>query len=200
EHQITVQLTAPDEYSAQDVQKKLEARYQHTGGSIDSNLYVAATKAGVPPNILTELIHMFSYDVDFQRDVHPGDSFEIFFNNFFTSEGQQARTGDILAATMTLGGKKHMLYRYETPDRVEYFEISGESAKSLLMKTPVDGARISSTFGMRMHPVLGFTRLHKGVDFAVPVGTPVVAAGNGTITFEGPAAGYGNFMVINHGS
>ena len=200
EHQITVELTAPDEYSAQDVQKKLEARYQHAGATIDSSLYVAASKAGIPPNIVVELIHMFSYDVDFQRDVHPGDSFEIFFNNFYTQEGQHARSGDILTATMTLSGKKHTLYRYETSDGVEYFDANGQSAKGILMKTPVDGARISSSFGMRFHPVLGFSRLHKGIDFAVPSGTPVMAAGSGTVKFQGKSGGYGNLLVIGHGS
>lgn len=200
EHQITVQLTAPDEYSAQDVQKKLEARYQHAGATIDSNLYLAATQAGIPANIVVELIRMFSYDVDFQRDVHSGDSFEVFFNRYYTPEGQAAKARDILAATMTLGGKAHTLYRFEGADGVEYFDATGQSAKSMLMKTPVDGARISSTFGMRFHPVLGYSRMHKGVDFAVPVGTPVMAAGTGTVTYEGPAAGYGNFLVIDHGN
>jgi murein DD-endopeptidase MepM/ murein hydrolase activator NlpD len=142
---------------------------------------------------------MFSYDVDFQRDVHPGDSFEVFFNRFFTPEGQPAKAGDILAATMTLSGKKHLLYRYEMADgEAEYFDVNGQSAKAMLMKTPVDGARISSGFGARHHPILGYTRMHKGIDFAVPQGTPVMAAGSGTVTFAGNSGEYGNLVVINH--
>ncbi len=200
ERQITVRLTAPDGYMAQDVQKKLEGRYQHAGGTIDSSLYLAAMQAGIPANIVVEMIRIFSYDVDFQRDVHPGDSFEVFYNHFFTPEGQPARPGDILEAAMTLGGKTHTLYRFDNGNDVEYFDAGGHSAKSMLMKTPVDGARISSTFGAREHPILGYTRMHKGIDFAVPRGTPVMAAGNGTVTFAGTANGFGNLVVISHAS
>jgi murein DD-endopeptidase MepM/ murein hydrolase activator NlpD len=198
EHQITVRLSVPDGYMAQDVQRKLQGRYQHACGTIDSSLYLAAAQAGIPANIVVELIRMFSYDVDFQRDVHPGDSFEVFYNHLFTPEGQPARPGEILEATMTLSGRQRTLYRFDGSDEVEYFDASGRSAKSMLMKTPVDGARISSTFGQREHPVLGFTRMHKGIDFAVPRGTPVMAAGSGTIAYAGPASGFGNLLVINH--
>ena len=198
EHEITVKLTAPDNYLAQDVQKKLETHYQHAGGTIDSSLYLSAMQAGIPASVIVEIIHMFSYEVDFQRDVHDGDQFDVFFNHYFTEEGRPAKPGDILAASLTLGGKKHLLYRFETADGVEYFDSDGQSAKSLLMKTPVDGARISSGFGARFHPILGYNRMHKGIDFAVPTGTPVMAAGAGTISFEGRANGYGNFVVINH--
>jgi murein DD-endopeptidase MepM/ murein hydrolase activator NlpD len=199
DRQITVHLAPEDGYFAEDVQRKLESHYQHAGATIDSSLYLAATQAGIPAGVVVEMIHMFSYDVDFQRDVHPGDSFEVFFNRFFTSEGQPAKAGDILAASMTLSGKKHLLYRYEMANgEVEYFDLNGQSAKAMLMKTPVDGARISSGFGARHHPILGYTRMHKGIDYAVPTGTPVMAAGSGTVTFAGPAGEYGNLVVINH--
>jgi murein DD-endopeptidase MepM/ murein hydrolase activator NlpD len=201
ERQITVNLTAPDGYMAHDLQKKLEGRFQHAGGQIDSSLYLAAVQAGIPANIVVEMIRIFSYDVDFQRDVHPGDSFEVFYNHLFTEEGQPARPGEVLTASMTLSGKTHMLYRYEGRDgEIEYFDAGGRSAKSMLMKTPVDGARISSTFGAREHPILGYTRMHKGIDFAVPKGTPVMAAGNGTVTFAGVQNGFGNIIVISHGN
>ena len=199
DRQITVSLTVPDGYLAHDVQRKLENHYQHAGATIDSSLYLSAMQAGIPANVVVELIRMFSYEVDFQRDVHPGDEFEIFFNHYFT-DGQPAKPGDVLAASMTLSGKKHVLYRYELPDGVEYFGPQGESTRSMLMKTPVDGARISSGFGQRMHPILGYTRMHKGIDFAVPSGTPVMAAGSGTVTFAGPAGEYGNFVIISHGN
>jgi len=199
ERQITVHLEPEDGYFAEDVQRKLESHYQHAGATIDSSLYLAATQAGIPAGVVVEIIHMFSYEVDFQRDVQPGDSFEVFFNRFFTPEGQPAKAGDILAASMTLSGKKHLLYRYEMPGGdVEYFDAKGQSAKAMLMKTPVDGARISSGFGARHHPILGYTRMHKGIDFAVPQGTPVMAAGSGTVSFAGPSGEYGNLVVIKH--
>ena len=201
DHQITVHLKTPEGYLAEDVERKLEARYQHAGATIDSSLYLAAVQAGIPAGVVVEIIRMFSYDVDFQRDVHEGDEFEVFFNRFFTPEGQPAKAGDILAASMTLSGKKHLLYRYEMSNgEVEYFDVTGQSAKAMLMKTPVDGARISSGFGSRHHPILGYTRMHKGIDFAVPSGTPVMAAGSGTVVFAGSGGEYGNLVVINHGN
>ena len=200
EHTITVKLNDDGEYDAEDVQKELEARYAHAGATIDSSLYLAAMQANIPASVVVEMIHMFSYDVDFQRDVRPGDKFEIFYNSFYTAEGVEAKGGDIVAATMILGGRVRTLYRYETADGIEYFDASGRSAKNMLMKTPVDGARISSGFGMRFHPVLGYTRMHKGIDFAVPTGTPVMAAGAGTIEFAGVQHGYGNFVIVNHGN
>ncbi len=200
DHQITVHLTVPDGYLAEDVERKLQTHYQHVGATIDSSLYLAATQAGIPASVVVEIIRMFSYEVDFQRDVHPGDDFEVFFNRYFTAEGQPVKVGDILAASMTLSGRKHLLYRFEQGGEAEYFDVNGQSAKAMLMKTPVDGARISSGFGQRHHPILGYTRMHKGIDFAVPSGTPVMAAGDGTIAFAGSGGEYGNLVVIKHGN
>jgi murein DD-endopeptidase MepM/ murein hydrolase activator NlpD len=201
DHLVNVHLTTPDNYFAEQIQRKLEERYEHAGAKIDANLYQAALDAGISSTLVAEIIHMFSYEVDFQRDVHSGDSFEVFFSDYVTEDGQPAKRGDILAASLTLGGKTHLLYRYETADGdVEYFNANGESAKSMLMKTPVDGARISSGFGERLHPILGYTRMHKGIDFAVPQGTPVMAAGSGKVTFRGWAGEYGNMVVIDHGN
>jgi murein DD-endopeptidase MepM/ murein hydrolase activator NlpD len=200
EHDITVTREADGTFTANDVEKKLEAHVHRAGATIDSSLYLTAMKSGIPADVVVDMIHMFSYEVDFQRDIKPGDSFEVFYNYYYTPEGQPARNGNIGYATMHLGGRTVTLYRYQ-PDPsqpADYFDARGQSAKSMLMKTPVDGARISSGFGMRFHPVLGYSRMHKGIDFAVPVGTPVMAAGAGVVQIAGRLGGYGNYLRINH--
>lgn len=202
EQDITVTRTTEGTYTAQIEQKKLEVHRHRAGATIDSSLYLAAMQAGIPADVVVDMIRMFSYKVDFQRDLQPGDNFEVYYDYYYTPEGQPAKYGEISYAMMTLGGKQIPMYRFQ-PDPnepAEYFDTKGESARGLLMKTPVDGARISSGFGSRFHPVLGYTRMHKGVDFAVPTGTPVMAAGSGTISFMGRANGYGNFVKINHGN
>jgi len=177
-------------------------KLHRAGARIDSSLYLAAMQSGIPADVVVQMIHMFSYKVDFQRDLKPGDSFEVLYNYYYTPEGRAAKQGDISFAAMHLAGRTVQLYRFEPHDGggPDFFDAKGQSAKGMLMKTPVDGARISSGFGMRFHPVLGYTRMHKGIDFAVPVGTPVMAAGGGTIEQEGWVNGYGNFMVVNHGN
>ena len=199
---ITITRTTDGSFTADIVKKQLEVHHHRAGATIDSSLYLAGMQAGIPADIVIEMIRMFSYKVDFQRDLHPGDSFEVYYDYYYTPEGQPAKTGDIAYARMRLAGKDVTLYRYQVdPDQpADYFDAKGQSAKGMLMKTPVDGARISSGFGQRFHPVLGYTRMHKGVDFAVPTGTPVMAAGSGDISFMGWANGYGNFVVLSHGN
>ena len=200
EQDITLTRTMSGGFDAQIVKKELQVHRHRAGGTIDSNLYMNAMQVGIPADVVADLFHLFQYKVDFQREVHPGDSFEVYYDYYYTPEGQPAKYGAISYARIRLSGKDIVLYRYQPdPDQApEYFDAKGESAKGMLMKTPVDGARISSGFGSRFHPVLGYTRMHKGVDFAVPVGTPVKAAGSGTIQFMGEASGYGNFVVISH--
>ena len=202
DHEVTVTRAADGTFSAKDAQKSLAVQYHRAGAKIDSSLYLAAMQAGIPADVVVQMIHTFSYQVDFQRDIHPGDKFEVFYSYYYTPDGKPARQGTIDYAAMTLAGKTIALYRYQPKgeDGADYLDAKGRSARSMLMKTPVDGARISSGFGMRFHPVLGYTRMHKGVDFAVPVGTPVMAAGSGTIKFEGGEHGYGNFLLIDHGN
>ncbi|MBU6444315.1 MAG: peptidoglycan DD-metalloendopeptidase family protein [Alphaproteobacteria bacterium] len=201
EHQITVTRATDGSFTAQDVKTDLVAHYHRAGARIDSSLYLAAMQAGIPADIVVQMIHVLSYQVDFQRDIRPGNSFELLYSYYYTPDGKPAKQGVIDYVTMKLGGRTVTLYRYTAKDgSVDYLDAQGRSAKALLMRTPVDGARISSGFGMRFHPVLGYTRMHKGVDFAVPVGTPVMAAGNGTIRFEGRENGYGNFLLIQNNS
>jgi murein DD-endopeptidase MepM/ murein hydrolase activator NlpD len=202
EQEITVIRTTEGGYTADLVKKELQVHRHRAGGTIDSSLYLAAMQAGIPADVVVDMIHVFSYKVDFQRDLHPGDHFEVYYDYYYTPDGQPAKYGAISYAMMTLGGKQIPMYRFQADpgEPAEYFDQKGESAKGMLMKTPVDGARISSGFGSRFHPILGYTRMHKGVDFAVPTGTPVMAAGAGTVKFMGRANGYGNFVLINHGN
>jgi len=202
EHNINITRGTDGSFAANDTVKKLESHVHRAGATIDSSLYLAAMQAGIPADVVVEMIHMFSYKVDFQRDIHPGDSFEVFYNYYYTPDGQPAKEGQISYAVMRLDGREIALYRYQPDPNAppDYFDAHGQSAKGMLMKTPVDGARITSGFGMRFHPILGYTRMHKGVDFGVPIGTPVMAAGAGTIAFMGVQHGYGNFVLINHGN
>jgi murein DD-endopeptidase MepM/ murein hydrolase activator NlpD len=202
EQDITVTRTTDGSFTADIVKKVLEAHQHRASATIYSSLYLAAMQAGLPPDVVVDMFNLLSYKVDFQRDVHPGDSFEVFYDYYYTPEGQPAKYGAISYVRVRLSDKDIVLYRYQpnSDQAAEYFDAKGESAKGLLMKTPVDGARISSGFGSRFHPILGYTRMHKGVDFAVPVGTPVKAAGAGTVEFMGWAGGYGNFVKIDHGS
>ncbi|MBI3676153.1 MAG: peptidoglycan DD-metalloendopeptidase family protein [Proteobacteria bacterium] len=202
DHDVSIARTTDGSFVAQDAQKKLEAHYHHAGATIDSSLYLAAMQAGIPADVVVDMIHMFSYEVDFQRDIRPGDSFEVLYDYYYTPDGQPAKQGEISYAVMKLAGRTVALYRYQpNPNEpADFFNAKGQSAKSMLMKTPVDGARISSGFGMRFHPVLGYSRMHKGIDFAVPVGTPVMAAGTGTVVMAGLSNGYGNYVRINMGN
>jgi murein DD-endopeptidase MepM/ murein hydrolase activator NlpD len=202
EHDITVTRAADGSFAANDAVKQLVSHIHRAGATINSSLYLSAMQAGIPADVVVQMIKMFSYKVDFQRDLHPGDSFEVFYDYYYTPQGQPAKEGNISYAMMRLGGREIALYRYQPdPDQpADYFDARGQSAKGMLMKTPVDGARITSGFGMRFHPILGYSRMHKGVDFGVPIGTPVMAAGSGTIAYMGWESGYGKFVVINNGN
>ena len=202
EHDVTVSRTGDGSFIAQDQFEKLLPHFHRAGAKIDSSLYLAAMRAGIPAQVVVQMVHMFSYEVDFQRDIRPGDSFEVYYNYYYTPDGRPAKEGAIAYAAMHFADRTVALYRYQPngEDTADFFDARGQSAKSMLMKTPVDGARISSGFGMRFHPVLGYTRMHKGIDFAVPTGTPVMAAGAGTIQTERWENGFGNFILLNHGN
>lgn len=202
EDEITVTRTTDGGYTAEIEKKELQVHRHRAGATINSSLYLTAMQAGIPADVVVDMIRMFSYKVDFQRDLQPGDKFEVFYDYYYTPEGQPAKYGAISYAMMTLDGKQIPMYRFQ-PDPnepPEYFDTKGESARGLLMRTPVDGARISSGFGSRFHPILGYSRMHRGVDFAVPTGTPVMSAGAGTISFMGRTRGYGNLVKISHGN
>ena len=179
----------------------LERRPIYAGGEIESSLYVDGLAAGMTDAAIIELMNIFIYDVDFQREIRPEDRFRSFFTVVYDDRGQSHGLGELLYGELTLRGKDKGFYRFKTPDdgRIGYYDADGRSAKKFLMKTPIDGARISSGFSSRRkHPVLGYTRAHKGTDFAAPRGTPIKAAGDGVIEIATKSRSFGNYIKIRH--
>ncbi len=188
-------------FSASEEHDPISTETMAYAGRIDSSLFAAGERAGVSPTVLAQLIQLYSYDVDFQRDIQKGDSFEVLVDRKTLPDGTRVGDGDIDYAALTLSGKTYRLYRYEDASGfADYYNEKGESVRKALLKTPIDGARITSGFGMRNHPVLGYSKMHKGIDFAAPIGTPVYAAGDGVIEKAGPWSSYGNYMRIRHTS
>jgi murein DD-endopeptidase MepM/ murein hydrolase activator NlpD len=197
---VTVDEDGKGHYKVNKVEKAVHRTMNGFKGSIDNSLYVDARAAGVPDGVILDLIKMYSWNVDFQREIQPGDKFEVMYEEYKTEDGERVRgRGNIVYAKLTLGGNEMPFYRYEdSHGDADYYDNKGMSAKKPLMKTPVDGARLSSGFGMRKHPVLGFSKMHKGVDFAAPRGTPIYAAGDGRIAKIGPFSTFGNYIRIQH--
>ena len=168
--------------------------------TIETNLYSSATELGVEPNIIVEFARIFGFEVDFQRDIRKGDWFEILYEKFEDDNNKVRDTGKIIFASMYVNGEEINLYNFEYNDEEEYYDIKGKSITKSLMKTPINGARLSSSFGMRKHPILGYNKMHKGTDFAAPSGTPIMASGSGTITRSRWCGGGGNCVKIKHNS
>ena len=187
-------------FAALTVEHTFERRAVRAGGVIDGSLYLTAVRAGIPDPIILKVIRIFSFDVDFQREIQPGDRFEVYFERFHDAAGRVAKDGAVLSAALTQKGGTRTYYRYTPTDDgfADYFDAKGASVKKTLMRTPVDGARLSSRFGRRRHPVLGYTRMHRGIDFAVPRGTPVMAAGRGRVEFAGWNGSFGRYLRIRH--
>ena len=186
-------------FISENIKEILETRDFGAKGIIHSNLYLAATRAGLSPSTLFKLVRLFSWDVDFQRDIQKGDSFIVFVERLHRKNGQIARWGGIRYAKLDLSGKALQLYQFKSKRYgIEYFDEHGASAQKALMKTPIDGARLSSGYGRRRHPILGYNKMHRGIDFAAPRGTPVFAAGNGKVIHAGRLANYGKLIKIRH--
>tara|TARA_R110000868_G_scaffold66598_1_gene198304 strand:+ start:513 stop:2276 length:1764 start_codon:yes stop_codon:yes gene_type:complete len=200
ERKIEVQRGDDGSFTSEQIKREMTSGYARAEGTISSSLFLDAAQAGVPAPIIVEMIRMFSYSVDFQREIHPGDTFQVFFDRKYdAASGAPVKEGDISFAALTILGKSHKLWRYKSADGTwDYFDENGRSMKKFLMKTPIDGARISSGFGARKHPILGYTKMHMGVDFAAPRGTPIYAAGNGKVEIAGWTGGYGKFVRIKH--
>lgn len=186
-------------FQASEFRKPLKRITLMSAGTIRSSLYVAAIDAGVPPPLLMELERIFSWDVDFQREIHPNDGFELVYEQFRTEDDNFARHGRVLYANLILSGQSNPLYLHKTADGLtDYFDDKGQSARKALMKTPINGARLSSPYGRRRHPILGLNKMHRGIDFAAPRGTPIYAAGNGTIVHRARNGAYGRYVRIRH--
>lgn len=197
--EVKVARTEDGGFTATEMERDLTRAPVRASGVMDNGLFVDGQKAGVPVPVLVELIRAFSWDVDFQRDIWPGDSFEVMWQRAYDKAGETVHNGVILYAKLTLSGTPHTIYRFETAKgEFDYFDEKGQSARKALMRTPIDGARLSSRFGKRKHPILGYTKMHKGVDFAAPIGTPIYAAGDGRIEMAGRNGGYGNYVRIRH--
>ena len=168
--------------------------------TISNNLYSAATEADIEPNIIIEFARIYGFEIDFQRDIRKGDTFEIYYEKFLDDNNIVRDTGKIIYAHMNVNNREINLYNFKDKNENGYYDISGKSIVKSLMKTPINGARLSSSFGMRKHPILGFNKMHRGTDFAAPMGTPIMASGSGTVTRARWCGGGGNCVKIRHNS
>ena len=167
---------------------------------ITNNLYSSAVNVDIEPNIIIEFARIYGFEVDFQRDIRKGDWFEILYEKFVDDNNKVRDTGKIIYASMYVNGEEINLYNFKYNKIEEYYNIKGKSITKSLMKTPINGARLSSSFGMRKHPILGYNKMHRGTDFAAPSGTPIMASGSGTVTRARWCGGGGNCVKIKHNS
>ena len=186
-------------FVAGHVEKALRRDLATARGVIDTNLYQAMTSAEVPPTVIMESMGLLSQGVDLQRDVQDGDAFAVVFETFVDERGKRVDNGDVIHISLVLSGEPRNIYRHVSADgRVGYFDEHGENARKSLMLTPIDGARLTSRFGMRRHPISGYTRQHKGIDFGAPSGTPIYAAGDGVVERASRFGAYGRYVRIRH--
>jgi len=197
--QIFVRRNKAGSFRAFETERKLTRKITFARGTISSSLYKSAVREEVPPSVLAELVRIYSWDVDFQREIQKGDGFEVAYEKLIDGLGDEVQHGEVIFARMVLSGVSKPLYRFEVrPGKIEYFDRAGRSAKRPLLRTPIDGARLSSRYGKRRHPVLGYTKMHRGVDFAAPPGTPIYAAGDGIVSFRGRKGAFGKYIRIRH--
>ncbi len=179
---------------------KLEKKIIYNESSILSSLYKSAIDQRVPTNVIIEFARIYGFQVDFQRDIRKKDKFQIMYEAFVDENNRLIETGNILFANLVLSGEDNSLYYFDEEGSTGHYDKNGKSVKKALMKTPINGARLSSPFGMRKHPIDGFNKMHKGTDFAAPMGTPIMASGSGVVKKAGWCGGGGNCVVIKHNS
>lgn len=198
EEQIIISRKNDGEYDAREVKVKLLRYVSRYFGTMKDGFYNDGVAAGISPTAMMNMITLYSYDVDFERDIRGGDKFEMLVESFYTEDGKKVKDGNVLYSSLMLQNRAIEIYMHKVDGKVEYFDAKGNSVRKSLLRTPINGARISSGFGMRRHPVLGYSKMHKGIDFAAGTGTPILAAGSGIISYFGVKGGYGNFVQIKH--
>lgn len=197
---VTANFTASGAFAARQVAMPTTFENARIAAQVETSLYASALALGATDREIEALADAFAYDVDFQRDVRPGDRFELVFERYYDDEGNTVRTGDLLFVSLETRRGMREFYWFMAPgdSRADWYDAEGKSARRFLMKTPINGARLSSGFGMRRHPILGYSRMHRGTDFAAPTGTPILAAGDGTVVRAGPYGSYGNYVRVRH--
>ena len=188
-------------YTSKIIEKNLSKSIIFKEGVIENSLYNTAIKLGIKPNTIIEFARLYGFQVDFQRDIWKGDTFQIIYEQFESEDGSLIESGDIIFSNLNTQGTDLNLYKFEIEKKeIDYFDENGKSMRKTLMKTPINGARLSSSFGKRKHPILGFTKMHTGTDFAAPTGTPIMASGDGVVTRAQWCGGGGNCVKIKHNS
>ena len=182
------------------IEKNLIKKITFKEAIIKDSLYNTAIKIGIKPNTIIEFARLYGFQVDFQRDIWKNDTFQIIYEEFKNQEGSIIESGNIIYANLSVQNTDLKLYKFEYENKIDYFDENGKSIRKTLMKTPINGARLSSSFGKRKHPILGFTKMHTGTDFAAPKGTPIMASGDGIITKASWCGGGGNCVKIKHNS
>ena len=189
-----------DNFSEELLSIKLNKKIIYKENIILQSLYKAATDEKIPANTIIEFARIYGFQVDFQRDVRKQDKFQIMYEIFLNEKNEIIETGEILFANLKLSGQDNSLYYFDHEGSEGHFDRNGKSVKKALMKTPINGARLSSPFGMRKHPIDGFNKMHRGTDFAAPMGTPIMASGDGIVKKAGWCGGGGNCVKIRHNS
>ena len=187
-----------DKFNQKILVTKLKKNIVYNENIILTSLYKSAINEKIPVNIIIEFARIYGFQVDFQRDIRKKDGFQIMYEIFLDDKGKIIETGNILFANLKLSGENNTLYYFDSKKNPGHYDKNGKSVKKALMKTPINGARLSSSFGMRKHPIDGFNKMHRGTDFAAPIGTPIMASGDGKIKKAGWCGGGGNCVVIKH--
>ncbi len=186
-------------FASKKIKKNYKKNLVYRETVITESLYNSAINLGIKPNVIIEFARLYGFQVDFQRDIWKNDSFQIIYEEFVNDDKEIVDTGEIIFANLNLQNKDFQLYKYEYGEnKLDYFDENGKSIKKTLMKTPINGARLSSSYGKRKHPILGYTKMHTGTDFAAPSGTPIMASGDGKVMKAGWCGGGGNCVKIKH--